>query len=208
MPLPRPSRRVTAAGGFQFFYDRYALVSAGFKLAGMQMRSDGREAIGYVFSRGGHVFLGTHAVHQVSRAEAFVSAMEHYDDVGILVPRDADIGIAMSAAFHAYQLTARKMALRTLLGPERARMRGPWVDIVLAEQAAQTRRLAAVWQHVSRAFRNDPVAKANAAQRVTVPTWFAAYWIDRLAVAGLSVRRPWRPPGRSRVPRLPKRYRV
>jgi len=207
MPPPRPSK-IVAATGFQFFYDRYALASSGLKLVGMQMRSDGRESVGYVFSRGGYVFLGTHVTHQVSRAEAFYAAMEQYAGDGILVPREsADIELAMAKVYNAYQLSGRA-ALRILLGPLRSRLVGPWVDVVLEQQIGDDRRLRSVWQNVNRAFRNDPVAKANAPWRVTVPTWFAAYWVDRASAARLTRGRPRKPPARSRTPRLPKRFRV
>jgi len=114
----------------------------------------------------------------------------------------------LSKTYYAYQLTGNRVALRTLLGPLRSRMVGPWSDVVLEQQVGEDRRLRSVWQNVTRAFRNDPVAKSNASWRVTLPTWFAAYWADRAAVAGLTRRRPWRPPARSHVPRLPKRFRV
>lgn len=208
MSLAKPSK-IVAVAGYKFFYDRYALAASGFKLIGMQMRSDGRGSTGYVFSRGGYVFLGTHVMHQVLHAEAFYAAMEQYAESGILVPREiADIELAMAKTYHAYQLVGRQVALRTLLGPLRHRMLGPWMDVILAKQAEDDRKLWSVWQNVSRAFRNDPVAKANAPQRLTLPMWFAAYWVDRTSATRLTLERVRRPPGKGRVPKLPKRFRV
>lgn len=205
--LARPSKRVVAPG-FDFFYDRYALASRGLKLIGMQVRSGTRHATGYVFERAGHVFLGSHVMHLVLDADAFLDAMEKYDELGILVPTGADAEMALADTYHAYQLTNRRMNLRMLLGPMRSRMVGPWASVVLAEETKGDRRLASVWQSVSRDFRNDPVAKANMVSRVTVPTWFVAYWADRASAARSTQGRPRSPSPRSRVPRLPRRFTV
>lgn len=207
MGLARPSKRLVA-GGYQFFFDRYALAARGMKLAGMQMRSDGREAVGYLFSKAAHVFCGVHAVHYVLDGDAFLDAMEQYDGMGVLVPTGADAEGAMAREYHAYQIPGHRISLRLLLGPMRSRLKGPWVNVVLAEEAEGDPRLRAVWQSIVRDFRNDAVAKANSAQRITVPTWFAAYWVDRIAVARVTRGRPRRPPARSRVHRLPVRFRL
>lgn len=210
MSLARPSKRLVA-GGYQFFFDRYALASHGMKLAGMQMRSDGREAVGYLFSKGPHVFCGAHVVHYILDGDAFLDAMEKYDEMGILVPTGADAEGAMAQAYHAYQMPRHRVNIRSLLGPMRSRLKGPWVNVVLSEEAEAAGgdpHLRAVWRSISRDFRNDAVAKANSAQRVTVPTWFAAYWADRVAVSKATRGRPHRPPPRSRTPRLPVRFRL
>jgi len=207
MALARPSKRLVA-GGYQFFFDRYAIAAQGIKLVGMQMRNDGREAVGYLFSKAGYVFCGVHAIHYVLDGCAFAAAMEQYDGMGILVPTGADVEGAMTNAFHAYQIPRLKVSLRLLLGPMRYRLKGPWVNVVLAEEAEENRHLRIVWQNIVREFRNDAVARSNSAQRVTVPTWFAAYWVDRAAAAKITSGRPRRPPPRSRTPRLPLRFRL
>jgi len=207
MGLARPSKHLVA-GGYQFFFDRYALASQGMKLVGMQMRSDGREAVGYLFSKPPHVFCAVHAVHYVLDGDAFLDAMEKYDSMGILVPTDADAEGAMARAYHAYQMPRHRINIRSLLGPMRARLKGPWVNVVLADDAEADPHLRAVWRSVTRDFRNDAVAKANSTQRVTVPTWFAAYWVDRVAVSRATRGRPRRPPPRSRAPKLPVRFRL
>lgn len=205
--MARPSKRLVA-GGYQFFFDRYALASQGMKLVGMQMRSDGREAVGHLFSKAAHVYCGVHAIHHVLDGDAFLDAMEQYDGIGILVPTGADAEGAMARAYHAYQIPRYRTSLRSLLGPMRSRLKGPWVNVVLAEEAEGDPRLRAIWRNVVRDFRNDAVAKANSAQRITVPAWFAAYWVDRIAAARMTQGRPRRPPPRSRVPRLPVRFRL
>lgn len=196
------------AGGYQFFFDRYALASQGMKLVGMQMRSGGRQAVGYLFSKASYVFCGVHAMHYVLDGDAFLDAMEHYDGIGILVPTGADAEGAMASTYHAYQIPQHRTSLRSLLGPMRSRLRGPWVNVVMAEEAEGDLGLRAVWRNVVRDFRNDAVAKANSAQRVTVPAWFAAYWVDRVAAAKTTRGRPHRPPPRSRAPRIPVRFRL
>ncbi len=207
MGLARPSKRLVA-GGYQFFFDRYALASQGMKLAGMQVRSDGREVIGYLFSKAPYVFCAVRAVHYVLDGDAFLDAMEQYDGMGILAPTGADAEGAMARTYHAYQMPRHRTSLRSLLGPMRSRLKGPWVNVVLAEEAEADRRLQAMWRSVVRDFRNDMVAKSNSAQGITVPTWFAAYWVDRIAAAKVTRGRPRRPPPRSRAPRLPVRFRL
>jgi hypothetical protein len=202
----RPSKRVVAQG-FEFHYDRYALASHGFKLVGMQVRAGESQATGYLFEKAGHVFLGSHVVHAVSDGLAFLDVMERYDDMGILVPLGADAEAALGLTYHAYQLSSRWMVLRTLLGQLRSRMVGPWISVVLGEEAEGDRRLSRVWQSVSRDFRNDPVALANSG-RITVPMWFAAFWVDRASASAASAGRPRRPPPRSRVLRLVRRFTV
>jgi len=203
----RPSKRVVAQG-FEFHYDRYALASHGFKLVGMQVRAGESQATGYLFEKAGHVFLGSHVVHAVSDGFAFLDVMERYNDIGILVPQDADAEAALGLQYHAYQLSSRWMVLRMLLGQLRSRMVGPWISVVLEKEAEEDRRLNHIWQSVSRDFRNDPVALANASRRITVPMWFAAFWVDRTAASAASAGRPRRPPPRSRVHRLVRRFTV
>lgn len=207
MPPARPSKRV-AAQGFEFYYDRYALASRGIKLVGMQVLAGTSHATGYLFEKAGHVFLGSHVVHTISDGLAFLEVMERYDDIGILAPQGADAEAALGLQYHAYQLTSRWMVLRTLLGQLRSRMVGPWISVVLEKEAEKDRRLNHIWRSVSRDFRNDPVALANASRRITVPMWFAAFWVDRAAASAATAGRPRRPPPRSRVPRLVRRFTV
>jgi hypothetical protein len=204
---PQPSKRV-AAHGFEFHYDRYSLASHGFKLVGMQVRAGEGQATGYLFEKSGHVFLGSHVTHAVSDGFAFLDAMELYDDTGILAPQGADAEAALGLQYHAYQLTSRWMVLRMLLGQLRSRMVGPWISVVLGKEAEGDRRLSRIWESVSRDFRNDPVALANAPRRITVPMWFAAFWVDRAAASSAAGGRPRRPPPRSRVPRLVRRFTI
>jgi len=145
-------------------------------------------------------------VHAVSDGSAFLDAMESYDDAGILVPQGADAEAALGLQYHAYQLTSRWTMLKMLLGQLRSRMVGPWISVVLGKEAEDDRRLKGVWESVSRDFRNDPVALANASRRITVPMWFAAFWVDRAAASASAASRPRRPPPRSRVRRLVRRF--
>lgn len=207
MVFARPSKRLVLSA-YQFFFDRYSLISAGFKLVGIQLRSDGQNAVGYLFGKASRLFLGTHVVHQLGDILGFHEMLEKYDKIGILVPTGSDIDIAASAVYNAYQLTSRGLTLQMLEGPMRARLRGPWSRIVLGAEAEKDRRLRAIWHRTTQSFRGDAVARVNTVQRITVPTWFAAYWVDQISVAAEAVRRPRRIPPRSRRPKLPVTFKA
>lgn len=207
MTPPRPAKRLVA-GGYQFFYDRYELSSKGFVLAGMRMHKNGREALGYLFSKAGKFYLGTHAVHRIANSLDFLDAIEHYHDVGISAPTGDEAGRAMVKEYHAYQLTGRPASLRLLEGPMRQLAVGRWSELVLAEDARDDRKLRPIWESVNRTVRSDVLARKNVGQGISVPEWFAAYWVDRLSVSRGSRVRIRQVPRRSPVPRIPLKVRL
>ena len=113
----------------------------------------------------------------------------------------------MVKEYHAYQLTGRPATLKLLEGPMRQRMVGRWSELVLADDAKDDRRLRPIWESVNRTIRSDVLARKNVGQGISVPEWFAAYWVDRLSISRGS--RAWvgRYPKRSPVPRIPLKVR-
>ena len=207
MTPPRPAKRLVA-GGYQFFYDHYELSSKGFVLAGMQMRKDGREALGYLFSKAGKFYIGTHAVHRIANPIDFLDAIEHYHDIGIAASTGEEAGRAVVKEYHAYQLTGRPASLKLLEGPMRQFTVGRWSELVLAEDAKGDRRLRPIWESVSRTIRSDVLARKNVGQGISVPDWFAAYWVDRLSVSHGSRLRVRQAPRRNPAPRFPLKVRL
>ena len=126
MTPPRPAKRLVA-GGYQFFYDRYELSSKGFVLAGMQMHKNGREALGYLFSKAGKFYLGTHAVHRIANSLDFLDAIERRQrrhQLGQFLPKQG--------------LAARKAQLRS---PQANELLGEPGDLLEGQQLILAEKL-------------------------------------------------------------------